>query len=167
MATSIKNPAEVNASVKKVRSHISQNEQLLFEISSPGKIGYQLPELDVPAVDPAAALGARQFEKILVDAPCSNTGVLRRRLDLRWRLHPDELTRLRTTQRELLQLAAAHAHATSPPSWCSTPTGCRISVITSTPMRGIATCTSRALPRISPPMCRRRRRPSSRPKSGR
>ncbi len=43
----------------KVRSHITQNEPLLFELSSPGKIGYQLPELDVPAVDPAEALGEK------------------------------------------------------------------------------------------------------------
>ena len=42
----------------KARSHITQNEPLLFEISSPGKRGYQLPELDVPAVDAAEALGA-------------------------------------------------------------------------------------------------------------
>jgi glycine dehydrogenase subunit 2 len=42
----------------RVRSHITQNEALLFETSSPGKKGYQLPELDVPAVDAAAALGA-------------------------------------------------------------------------------------------------------------
>src|SRR5579859_1816995 len=41
----------------KVRSHITQNEALLFEIGSPGKIGYQLPSLDVPAVDAGAALG--------------------------------------------------------------------------------------------------------------
>jgi glycine dehydrogenase subunit 2 len=41
----------------KVRSHINQNEALLFEMSSPGKRGYQLPELDVPSVDPAEALG--------------------------------------------------------------------------------------------------------------
>jgi len=44
--------------ITKVRSHPSQNEPLLFEISSPGKQGYQLPELDVPALDPAEALGA-------------------------------------------------------------------------------------------------------------
>ena len=44
--------------ITKVRSHPSQNEPLLFEISSPGKLGYQLPELDVPAVDPGEALGA-------------------------------------------------------------------------------------------------------------
>src|SRR5579862_9579262 len=42
----------------KVRSHITQNEALLFELSSPGKAGYQLPPLDVPEVDPEAALGA-------------------------------------------------------------------------------------------------------------
>jgi glycine cleavage system P protein (glycine dehydrogenase) subunit 2 len=44
--------------IKKVRQHINQNEPLLFENSSPGKRGYQLPPLDVPDVDAAAALGA-------------------------------------------------------------------------------------------------------------
>jgi glycine dehydrogenase subunit 2 len=44
--------------IKKTRPHITQNEPLLFEISSPGKKGYQLPELDVPAVDAKEALGA-------------------------------------------------------------------------------------------------------------
>jgi glycine dehydrogenase subunit 2 len=45
--------------IKKVRQHINQNEPLLFENSSPGKRGYQLPELDVPAVDAVALLGAQ------------------------------------------------------------------------------------------------------------
>ena len=44
--------------IKKVRAHPTQNEDLIFERSSPGKIGYQLPALDVPEVDPAQALGA-------------------------------------------------------------------------------------------------------------
>ena len=44
--------------IKKVTTHLSQNEALLFERSSPGKKAYQLPELDVPAVDAAEALGA-------------------------------------------------------------------------------------------------------------
>jgi glycine dehydrogenase subunit 2 len=44
--------------ITKVRPHLSQNEPLIFERSSPGKAGYQLPELDVPAVDAAQALGA-------------------------------------------------------------------------------------------------------------
>jgi glycine dehydrogenase subunit 2 len=44
--------------ITKVRPHITQNELLLFEQSSPGKKGYQLPELDVPSVDAGEALGA-------------------------------------------------------------------------------------------------------------
>ena len=46
------------------------------------------------------------FDKILVDVPCSNTGVMRRRVDLRWRLRPEEIKRLRSTQLELLRAAA-------------------------------------------------------------
>ena len=44
--------------IDKVRQHPTQNEPLLFEQSSPGKRGYQLPELDVPPVDACEALGA-------------------------------------------------------------------------------------------------------------
>jgi glycine dehydrogenase subunit 2 len=43
--------------IRKTRSHLTQNEDLIFEMSSPGKKAYQLPELDVPAVDAAQALG--------------------------------------------------------------------------------------------------------------
>jgi len=46
------------------------------------------------------------FDRILVDAPCSNTGVLRRRVDLRWRIQPAEIERLRSTQVDLLRNAA-------------------------------------------------------------
>ncbi len=44
--------------IRAAGTHISRNEDLIFELSSPGKKGYQLPELDVPAVDAAQALGA-------------------------------------------------------------------------------------------------------------
>jgi len=55
--------------IKKVRPHISQNEPLLFERSSPGKLGYQLPDLDVPEVDPAEALGAGNARAEIEDFP--------------------------------------------------------------------------------------------------
>jgi 16S rRNA (cytosine967-C5)-methyltransferase len=48
----------------------------------------------------------QHFDRILVDAPCSNTGVMRRRVDLRWRISPEEILRLRQTQFDLLKLAA-------------------------------------------------------------
>ena len=47
------------------------------------------------------------FDRILIDAPCSNTGVMRRRVDLRWRIRPKEIGRLRATQGELLHQAAS------------------------------------------------------------
>ncbi len=55
----------------------------------------------------ASVISARQFDRILVDAPCSNTGVLRRRIDLRWRIRPDEVDRLRQTQLQILRQSAA------------------------------------------------------------
>ena len=42
----------------RIRQHQTLDEPLLFERSSPGKIGYQLPALDVPEVDPSEVLGA-------------------------------------------------------------------------------------------------------------
>lgn len=38
------------------------------------------------------------FDKILLDAPCTNTGVIRRRLDVRWRLQPDDFARMQQRQ---------------------------------------------------------------------
>ena len=55
--------------IRKTRPHITQNESLLFEMSSPGKIGYQLPELDVPAVDPAAVLGQENVRSAIEGFP--------------------------------------------------------------------------------------------------
>jgi glycine dehydrogenase subunit 2 len=43
---------------KKATTHTNQNEDLMFEKSSPGKKAYRLAELDVPAVDAASLLGA-------------------------------------------------------------------------------------------------------------
>lgn len=49
----------------------------------------------------------RQFyDRILVDAPCSNTGVLRRRVDLRWRIRAGEITRLAKEQVGILDRVA-------------------------------------------------------------
>jgi glycine dehydrogenase subunit 2 len=55
--------------IRKVRTHVNQNEPLLFELSSPGKKGYQLPELDVPAVDPAGTMGAENVRGEIADFP--------------------------------------------------------------------------------------------------
>lgn len=46
------------------------------------------------------------FDKVLVDAPCSNTGVMRRRVELRWRMQAAEIVRLAATQVRLLDQAS-------------------------------------------------------------
>ena len=49
---------------------------------------------------------AASFDRVLVDAPCSGLGTLRRRADLRWRVDPDAVARLAALQRRLLGAAA-------------------------------------------------------------
>jgi 16S rRNA (cytosine967-C5)-methyltransferase len=45
------------------------------------------------------------FDGILLDVPCSNTGVLRRRVDARWRLQVPDIAALVLTQRQILEHA--------------------------------------------------------------
>jgi 16S rRNA (cytosine967-C5)-methyltransferase len=46
------------------------------------------------------------FAGVLVDAPCSGLGVLRRRPDARWRVRPEDVGRLASLQRRLLTASA-------------------------------------------------------------
>ena len=41
-------------------------------------------------------------DKVLIDAPCSGLGVLRRNPDAKWKLQPEFMDKIRTTQKELL-----------------------------------------------------------------
>jgi 16S rRNA (cytosine967-C5)-methyltransferase len=47
------------------------------------------------------------FDRVLVDAPCSGLGSLRRRPDARWRIQPTDVDELATLQRDLLEAGAA------------------------------------------------------------
>ena len=38
------------------------------------------------------------FDRVLVDAPCTNTGVIRRRVDVRWRLRTEDFSRMPNEQ---------------------------------------------------------------------
>ena len=38
------------------------------------------------------------FDRVLIDAPCTNTGVIRRRVDVRWRLRPGDFSRMPNEQ---------------------------------------------------------------------
>ena len=64
--------------------------------------GRHLPLRAETGGDAAAAPGPARFDRVLLDAPCSGLGVLRRRPEARWRLDPAEIDRLAALQRELL-----------------------------------------------------------------
>jgi 16S rRNA (cytosine967-C5)-methyltransferase len=73
-----------------------------------GLIRSNCARLGVTCVQPISSLtqSIPPFDRILIDAPCSNTGVMRRRVELRWRIRPEELERLRVTQLDLLLQSA-------------------------------------------------------------
>ncbi len=54
---------------------------------------------------PSAELGL--FDRILLDVPCSNTGVIRRKPDVRWRFSATRLRKLELCQRAILEQSAA------------------------------------------------------------
>jgi 16S rRNA (cytosine967-C5)-methyltransferase len=68
--------------------------------------------LDLPWLQVGVADGLRlplrpaSFDRVLLDAPCSGIGVLRRRADARWRLTPEVIEECAALQRDLLLAAA-------------------------------------------------------------
>ena len=67
----------------------------------------ELVELDAKADQSDAALGERDFDGVLIDAPCSNTGVLGARPGARWRFGKANQVSLRQLQAKLFQQGAA------------------------------------------------------------
>lgn len=66
-------------------------------------------DLDLPVVAAdgvAAPFRPGSFEEVLLDAPCSGLGALRRRADARWRIQPSDIIELAELQAKLLASAA-------------------------------------------------------------
>lgn len=71
------------------RLHVANAEIRRIDWTAPDSFG------DVP-----------RFDAILLDAPCSNTGVMRRRIDVRWRLQDRDFARQAAAQGRLLAAVA-------------------------------------------------------------
>jgi 16S rRNA (cytosine967-C5)-methyltransferase len=56
--------------------------------------------------DPKLKRLANKFDSVLIDAPCSGMGTLRRNPDLKWRQHPRDVTELSAKQARILASAA-------------------------------------------------------------
>jgi len=61
----------------------------------------------------------KRFETVLLDAPCSATGIIRKNPEIKWRLREGDLARFATLQRELLASAIKSASKTVIYSTCS------------------------------------------------
>ncbi len=77
--------------------HICQNSK---------RLGVKIIE---PLLIDAREIGEKFFnqaDRVLVDAPCSGLGVIRRKADIRWKKNPEELAELPKLQAEILAGAA-------------------------------------------------------------
>jgi 16S rRNA (cytosine967-C5)-methyltransferase len=72
-----------------------------------GRLGITIVgTMQLDASQPLSHLGGRRFDRVMVDAPCSGLGVLRRNPEAKWRLSPEDLSRLAGLQRLILGHAA-------------------------------------------------------------
>lgn len=64
------------------------------------------PQLIAHERDPKIKRLAGKFDRVLVDAPCSGLGTLRRNPDLKWRQNPESIAELTVKQAAILESAA-------------------------------------------------------------
>jgi 16S rRNA (cytosine967-C5)-methyltransferase len=74
-----------------------------------GRLGASI--VDVRTQDAREPVGAGAFDRILLDAPCSDLGTLQSRPDARWRKSPESIRELAGLQRELLEAALTQLSA--------------------------------------------------------
>ncbi|WP_334134992.1 16S rRNA (cytosine(967)-C(5))-methyltransferase RsmB [Tepidimonas sp.] len=65
--------------------------------------GSRVQVLAADAADPAAWWDGRPFDAILLDAPCTASGIVRRHPDVRWLRRDDDVERLAAQQQRLLR----------------------------------------------------------------
>jgi 16S rRNA (cytosine967-C5)-methyltransferase len=92
-------PGKRIARLKENLRHLSKTEIKVYIVES-----------DVLELTPAT-FEAQQlpilYDAVMLDAPCSNTGVIQRRTDVKWRLQPQDIQQCARLQLKLLTAAAA------------------------------------------------------------
>jgi 16S rRNA (cytosine967-C5)-methyltransferase len=79
-------------------------ERLAFVQQNIRRLGIRNTQtLAADLMKPHPKLASASFDRILLDAPCSNTGVIRRRVDVRWRLTEEDFVRMPEQQFALLR----------------------------------------------------------------
>jgi len=72
-----------------------------------GRLGISIIEAHSGGVSALAGRWKGRCDRVLVDAPCSNLGVVRRNPDVKWKRTEEDLGRLREKQRGILTAAAS------------------------------------------------------------
>jgi 16S rRNA (cytosine967-C5)-methyltransferase len=73
-------------------------------VANATRLGLDLETVVADATAPPFEPGS--FDAVLVDAPCSGLGALRRRADARWRVSPSDVDELAALQRRILTASA-------------------------------------------------------------
>jgi 16S rRNA (cytosine967-C5)-methyltransferase len=88
----------------------SRIDRLKENLSRTGQVGAALVQADI-LEGGAAALKEHglpaEYPAVLIDVPCSNTGVMRHRVDVKWRLQPADFEKHARQQGAMLRAAAA------------------------------------------------------------
>jgi 16S rRNA (cytosine967-C5)-methyltransferase len=72
----------------------------------PPTVNARRVEGDLRRVGSLMGMGPGSFDAVLLDAPCSNSGVMRHRVDVKWRLQPGDFGKHARQQLELLAAGA-------------------------------------------------------------
>ena len=82
--------------------------RLVAQAAAAQKVPVEAVSGDLRAFEDAASPGGGGFDAVLLDAPCSGTGVLAKRADLRWAQSDARTSDLLRVQDDLLDAAARH-----------------------------------------------------------
>ena len=88
-----------------VACDISEN-RLLKVVENRARLGLDI--IETQTISPELNdIPAGPFDAILIDAPCTNTGVLGKRVEARWRISEADILELSALQQKLLERSAA------------------------------------------------------------
>lgn len=82
-----------------------QGHRARLVVANAQRLGLHIPVVGADGEAPPFA--DCTFDRVLIDAPCSGLGALRRRPDARWHVQPEDITELAALQRRILRACAS------------------------------------------------------------
>ena len=99
--------AELMANRGRIVAMDPQAARLKLVAKAAARLGIGIIEAHVGGVAALAGRWRSKCDRVLVDAPCSNLGVLRRNPDVKWRRTEEDLRRLQEKQKTIIAAAAS------------------------------------------------------------